>query len=139
MSERLRQVPLALAVSGVVLVVAAAVGWLAQGAAGALGAAAGVALVAVSYLVSSAVVAWVDSVNPRLLLPVGLTTYVTKFVLLGVAMVAVVNTGWEGTTAMGLAIIPGVVGWTTANVWWALRRPAGGEQRAPLGPGQATG
>jgi phosphotransferase system glucose/maltose/N-acetylglucosamine-specific IIC component len=135
----MEHVPLALAVSGGVLVLAAAVGWLAQSGAGAAGAAAGVALVVVSYLVSSVVVAWADSISPQLVLPVGLGTYITKFVLLGLVMLAVVQTGWDGTTAMGLAIIPGVVGWTGANVWWALRRPPGATQHTPTGSGQATG
>jgi hypothetical protein len=137
--SRLGHVPVALAVSGLVLVLAAVVGGLAQGGAGALGAAAGVALVAVSYLVSSAAIAWADSVNPRLVLPVGLATYVAKFVLLGVAMLAVVGTGWEGTAAMGISIIPGVVGWTAANVWWALRRSSNGTQATPASSGQPTG
>jgi ATP synthase protein I len=139
MRERLEHVPVALAVSGVLLVLAVAVGWLTQGSAAALGAAAGVALVVLSYLVSSVAVAWADSVNPRLVLPVGLTTYLTKLLLLGLVMVAVVSTGWDGTAAMGVSIIPGVVGWTGANVWWALRRPAGPPRRSPAGSGQATG
>jgi ATP synthase protein I len=125
MTERLQHVPLALAVSGGVLVVAAVVGWLVRDGAGAAGAAAGVALVVVSYLVSSVVVAWADSISPQLVLPFGLATYITKIVLLGLVMLAVVQTGWAGTTAMGLAIIPGVVGWTAANIWWALKTPTG--------------
>jgi hypothetical protein len=136
MRMRMRHVPVALAVSGVVLVLAAAVGWLAQGGPAALGAAAGVALVVVSYLVSSVVVAWADSVSPQLVLPFGLMTYIVKFLLLGLVMLAVVGTGWDGTAAMGLAIIPGVVGWTGANVWWALRQPAAQPARSS---GQATG
>jgi hypothetical protein len=139
MSERLGHVPVALAVSSVVLVVSVAVAWLTQGGAQALGAAAGVALVVVSYLVSSLVVAWADSVNPRLLLPVGLATYVIKIVLLGLAMLVVVGTDWAGTRAMCIAIIPGVIGWIGANFWWALRRPADVTRRTPIGSGQATG
>jgi hypothetical protein len=139
MRERLDHVPPALAVSAVVLVVAVAVAWLTQGGAQALGAAAGVAVAVLSYLVSSLVVAWVDSVNPRLLLPVGLASYVIKFVLLGLAMLAVSGTGWAGTTTMCIAIIPGILGWVGANLWWALRRPAIVTRRTPMGSGQATG
>lgn len=132
-------VPVALAVSGLVLALATAAGWLAEGGAGALGAAAGVALVAVSYLVSSVAVAWADSIRPQLVLPVGLSTYITKIVVLGGVMLAVVETGWDGTTAMGLAIIPGVMGWTGATVWWALRQRPGATQTTRVGPGQAPG
>jgi len=131
--SRMGHVPVALAVSGLVLVLAAAVGWLAGDGAAAAGATAGVALVAASYLVSSAVIAWADSVNPRLVLPVGLATYVTKIILLGLVMLAVVGTGWPGTAAMGISIIPAVAGWTGATLWWALRRPAGTTQGTPAG------
>ena len=120
---RLGYLPVALAVSAVVLVLATVVGWLAVGGAGALGAAAGVALVVLSYLVSGLLIAWADSFDPQLVLPVGLATYVVKFALLGLVMLALVPVGWAGTTAMGLAIIAGVMGWIGANLWWALRQP----------------
>ncbi len=123
LAPRLRHVPLALGVSGVVLVLAVAAGWVASGGAGALGAAAGVALVVVSYLVSTVAVAWADAVNTRLVLPVGLATYGLKILLFGLVMLAVLETDWAGTVAMGLAIVPGVVGWVAANMWWVLRRP----------------
>jgi hypothetical protein len=38
---------------------------------------------------------------------------------------------------MGLAIIPAVMGWTGANVWWALRQPQVATQTTPTGSGQA--
>jgi ATP synthase protein I len=132
-------VPLALAVSAGVLMLSALVGWLGGDAAGAAGAAAGVALVVVSYLVSSVVVAWADSVSPRLVLPFGLASYITKIVVLGLVMLAVVRTGWDGTAAMGLAIIAGVVGWTAANIWWAVHRPPGATNPTRTGSGQAAG
>jgi hypothetical protein len=122
MTTRLRHLPVGLAASGVLLVVAALTGWLTRGGAAAAGAAAGIALVVVSYVISSVSVAWADSVNPRLVLPVGLGTYAVKFILLGFVLVAVSGTGWAGTTAMGLAIIPGVAVWVGTQVWWALRR-----------------
>jgi hypothetical protein len=133
MRERLGHVPAGLVASAVVLVGAVIVGWLARGGAGAAGAAAGVLLVVVSYLISSAAVAWADSIAPRLVLPVGLGAYVFKIVLLGLVMLAVVQTGWDGTVPMGVAIIPGVIGWTSAIVWWALRQPVS------RGSGQTAG
>lgn len=123
MTTRLGQLPVALGVSGVVLVVSVVAGWAAGAGVGALGAAAGVALVVASYLVSSVALAWADSISPRLVLPVGLATYVIKFMLLGVVMLAILSTGWAGTASMGVAIIAGIIGWMGANLWWALRRP----------------
>ncbi len=111
---------LACAALAVVAVPAAA---LLRGPAGAAGVAAGIALVIVSYLVSSFSVAWADAVHPRLIMSVGLVTYATKIVFLGVAMAAVASTGWPGLPDMGVSIIAAVVVWTGAHLTWALRSP----------------
>src|SRR5262249_52160744 len=58
-----------------------------RGAPGALGAAIGVVGVAVSYVLSGLAVAWADAISPQLTMPVGLTTYAVKVVLLGVVLV----------------------------------------------------
>jgi hypothetical protein len=114
-----------LGASAVLLALGLLVGALAGGGAGAAGAAAGVALVAASYLISSLVLAWADSVNPRLVLPVGLGMYVTKFTLIGIVMAVIAASGWRGLGAMGVAIIVTVFGWTIAqSVWvWRARIP----------------
>ncbi|KAB1161640.1 hypothetical protein ACLQ20_29775 [Micromonospora sp. DT46] len=111
---------LACAVLALVGVPAAAV---LRGGTGAAGVAAGIALVVVSYLVSGVSVAWADAVNPRMIMSVGLVTYATKIVVLGVAMAAVAATGWPGLPDMGVAIIAAVVVWTGAHLGWALRTP----------------
>ncbi|PZG21069.1 hypothetical protein C1I95_08280 [Micromonospora craterilacus] len=111
---------LACAVLAVVGVPAAA---LLRGPTGAAGVAAGIALVIVSYLISSLSVAWADAVHPKLIMSVGLLTYVTKIVFLGVALAAVAATGWSGLPDMGVSIIAAVVVWTGAHLTWALRSP----------------
>ncbi len=116
--RRLRHLPAGLAASGMLLVVAVGVGALVSGAAGAAGAAAGVILVAASYTGSSLVIAWADSINPRLVLPVGMLTYVVKFTLIGIGAIAVGGTGWAGVPALACGIAAGVVAWTTAQAWW---------------------
>jgi hypothetical protein len=121
LAVRMRHVPAALAGSAAVALLGALAGYLLAGPAQAAGVAAGVGLVTASYLVSSLVVAWADAVDPHLVLPVGLGSYVLKFVLLFVVMAAIVGTGWAGTAAMGLGVIVGVVGWTSAQLWWTLR------------------
>ena len=77
MKGRLRHLPSGLLASAVLLVVGVVRGGLLRGGAGAAGAAAGVLLVAASYTVSSLAIAWADSVHPRLVMSVGLTTYYT--------------------------------------------------------------
>ena len=120
MTMRLRHLPVPLAISGVLLVLATGTGWIVVGPVGAVGAAIGVVTVAVSYLLSSLAVAWADSVAPSLVMTVGLTTYVLKFALLGVVFFAV-PAGWAGTRAMALAMVITVLAWITAQVWWTLK------------------
>ncbi|HEX5542272.1 MAG TPA: hypothetical protein VFX60_12040 [Micromonospora sp.] len=112
-----------LGASGVLLVVAAGVAALLRGATGAAGAAAGVALVVISYLISGISVAWADAVHPRMIMPVGLVTYAVKVVILGVAMAAVAATGWPGLGPMGATIIAAVMVWAGAHLVWAVRTP----------------
>ncbi|MEW2473034.1 hypothetical protein AB0875_04505 [Micromonospora gifhornensis] len=111
---------LACAALAVVAVPVAA--WL-RGPTSAAGVAAGIALVIVSYLISSFSVAWADAVHPKMIMSVGLITYATKIVILGVVMAAVAATGWPGLPDMGVAIIAAVVVWTGAHLTWALRTP----------------
>jgi hypothetical protein len=119
--HRLRHLPIPLVVSAALAVVAAVVGGAVRGPAGGLGAAAGVLLVAASYTGSSVVLAWADQVNPRLVLPVGLVTYVVKFLLLGLFMLAVSATGWNGLPSMGFAIVAAALTWSVAQAVWTWR------------------
>lgn len=109
--------------SAALLPVAVLLATVARGTAGAAGAIAGVALVVVSYLISGVSVAWADSVNPRLIMPVGLMTYAVKVVILGVVMAAIAATGWSGLGPMGATIIAAVFVWTGAHLVWAVRAP----------------
>ena len=109
--------------SAVLLVVAVPLGAGLRGATGAVGVVAGVALVVFSYLVSGVSVAWADAVHPRLIMSVGLVTYVTKIAILGVVMSAVAATGWAGLAPMGVAIIAAVVVWTSTQLVWTVRAP----------------
>lgn len=120
---RLRHLPVPLLISALLLVLAAGVGWLVDGGAGAAGGALGVAIVTFSYTLSSLVLAWADSVQPKLVMSFGLATYIGKFALFGVVMFAVARTDWPGLRAMAVAIIVATVCWVTAQVWWTVRQP----------------
>jgi len=119
--KRLPHLRIGLAASAVLLALGLILGALIDGAAGAGGAAAGVVLVAASYVISSVALAWADLVNPRLVMPVGLGTYVTKFMLIGLVMAAIAATGWAGLPAMGVAVIVSALGWTVAQAAWVWR------------------
>lgn len=107
-----------LTVSAALLVVAAVVGGLARGGAGLAGAAAGVLLVAASYVGSTLVMAWADGQDRRMLLPVGLTTYVVKFAVLGAVTLAITVTGWSGLRPMALGMMAAVLAWMVTQAWW---------------------
>jgi hypothetical protein len=119
---RLRHLPAALAVSAALLVAAAVAGWLAAGATGALGAAAGVALVTVGYLLSTLVVAWADSVATPLVMPIGMMAYLVKLTVIGGVMFIAAFAGWRGLIPMAWGVVAGVLGWTAGTIWRAVRR-----------------
>ncbi|GAB3152565.1 hypothetical protein GCM10027290_43500 [Micromonospora sonneratiae] len=121
--KRLPYLRTTLLASVALLVVAVPVGAMLRGPTGALGVAAGVALVVFSYLVSGVSVAWADAVNPRLIMSVGLVTYAIKIVILGVVMAVIAATGWSGLAPMGAAIIAAVAVWTITHLVWAVRSP----------------
>ncbi|WP_083449016.1 hypothetical protein [Actinoplanes rectilineatus] len=119
---RVEHLPFLSAVSAALLLCAASAGFLAQGPAGAVGAATGVLVVILSYTMSTLVIAWADTVRPSLLMPLGLLTYMVKYTLLGVVLAFGVSADWEGKTALGLGIVAGVIVWTGVQAWWMYRR-----------------
>lgn len=119
--RRTRHLRLTLAASAAAFVAAVLVGWLVSGGVGLLGAGAGVLLVAASYTASTLAIAWADSVSPRLVFPVGMGMYVTKFSLFGGMLIAVDNADWAGKIPMAWGIVAGVLAWTTAQIWWTAR------------------
>jgi hypothetical protein len=121
MAERVRHLRVALGVQGALVVLGALVGGVWDGVAGAGGFAAGMALVAGSYTASTLAIAWADTVNPRLVFPVGMAMYVTKFSLFGALLIFVGATEWAGKIPMALGIITGVVAWTATQIWWTVK------------------
>ncbi|MEV6344925.1 hypothetical protein [Actinoplanes sp. NPDC051851] len=119
---RVEHLPFLSAVSFALLTCAASAGFLAGGADAALGAAAGVLIVTLTYTMSTLVVAWADTVRPALLMPLGLLTYIVKYSLLGVILAYGVSTDWPGKKALGVGIVAGVMVWTGVQVWWVARR-----------------
>jgi hypothetical protein len=87
----------------------------------------GVAIVVASYTASSVALAWADSVDPQLVLKVGLTVYVLKFTAIG-GDDGDRGSGWAGLKPMGVAVIAAVVIWCGAQIWWVTH-----ERRATVG------
>jgi hypothetical protein len=51
-------------------------------------------------------------------MPVALTTYAVKFIVLGVVLVTFAGGTWQGLHPMAFSIIAAVVGWNVAHFWW---------------------
>ncbi|MCY1140498.1 hypothetical protein OWR29_21075 [Actinoplanes sp. Pm04-4] len=115
---RVAHLPFLSAVSFALLMCAASAGFFAGGAPAALGAAAGVLIVTVSFTMSTLVIAWADTVRPALLMPLALFTYVLKYSALGVVLAFGVSAQWPGKNALGWGIVAGVVVWTAVQAWW---------------------
>jgi ATP synthase protein I len=119
--KRVRHLRAGLLASAALLVLGLPAGAVVRGGSGAGGVAAGVGLVAVSYTLSSLIIAWADSIEPRLVLPAGLMTYVLKFALIGLLMAGIAGSGWAGLAPMGVAILGTVLAWIVAQAWWTWR------------------
>ncbi|WP_433827075.1 hypothetical protein ACQP2E_34035 [Actinoplanes sp. CA-015351] len=119
---RVEHLPFLSAVCMALLLFAASAGFLTGGAQSAVGAAAGVLIVTISYTMSTLVIAWADTVRPALLMPLGLLTYTVKYTILGVILAYGVSADWSGKTALGLGIVAGVMVWTGVQAWWMYRR-----------------
>ncbi|OKI68768.1 hypothetical protein [Micromonospora sp. CB01531] len=115
---RLRHLPVLLISTAVLAAAAGVVGGVTRGVDGALGAAAGVAVTALSYTLTTVALAWADARDPQLVLPFGLGAYVAKMTLLGAVMVGVASTGWPGLIPFCLGIAAGVLVWTAVHIWW---------------------
>ena len=115
---RVAHLPFLSAVSFALLLCASSAGFFAGGAPSALGAAAGVLIVTVSFTMSTLVIAWADTVRPAMLMPLALFTYVLKYGALGVVLAFGVSVDWAGKNALGWGIVAGVVVWTAVQAWW---------------------
>ena len=94
-------------------------------------------LVTVSYLSSTLVMAWADSVDPQsACCPFGLAMYVAKFSLLGVVLVGVADTAGPAWSRSAWGWSPGWSVWTGAHIWWVttVHRPG---RAAPAEPDAA--
>lgn len=118
---KVAHLPFLSAVSAALMLVAASVGYVAGGTSYALGAALGVLIVTVSFSMTTLVVAWADTVRPALLMPLGLTTYVVKYGILGVVLAYGVESNWSGKEALGWGIVAAIMVWTGVQIVWFTR------------------
>lgn len=113
-----------LAATAVLAVVLAVVGQVVDGRPGLLGALLGVGLLAGGYLVSNMAIAWADSVMPKLVLTVGLATYIFKITTLGAVLLMVVDQNWGGVRMTAIGMICTMLIWISAQIWSSMRTAA---------------
>lgn len=124
-AARIRHLRLTAAVTAGVLVLATALGGLIGGGLAAFAVAAGVALVAASYIATTVAVAWADSIAPKMVFSVGMGLYLIKFSLFGVMLDALNGAEWAGRVPMAIGIGVGVVAWIASQAWWTVRHTRG--------------
>ena len=118
---RIEHMPMVVAAGFALVLCAASAGFFVDGPAAALGAAAGVFIVTIGYSMSTLAVAWADAIRPALVMPIGLTAYVIKYLLIALIMMAVAGNGWAGGVPMAWGIAAGAVVLTAVQVWWVSR------------------
>ncbi|MFI5907011.1 hypothetical protein [Dactylosporangium sp. NPDC051541] len=121
MRKRLTHLPSQFLAMAIVLVVTVPIALWRDGGTGAAGVVAAVALVTLSYVISSLIIAWTDLKARPMLLPVAMATYVIKFTLIGFTMYAALKTEWAGLPWMGVGVIVAVIAWMTAHAVWVWR------------------
>lgn len=121
--SRLAHLRIGLLASAVVALPAAVIGAATAGIAGVLGALGGVVVIALSFVISTVAVAAADARDPALVLPVGLTTYLVKVIVVGVAafVIARGDAAWHAVT--GWTVVATAVTWAGAQAWWFWRLP----------------
>jgi hypothetical protein len=120
-ANRLRYLPTPLYASAALFVVGALLGWLLDGRASAFGAMTGVGIVTLSYTMSVLVIAWADSIAPKLVLPFGMGVYIVKYTWIGMVMLVLASHEWAGLPALGFGVMAAVATWTGAQIFTVVR------------------
>jgi ATP synthase protein I len=107
--------------TAVVAVIMAAVGLGISGTKGLLGAALGVALVAVFFAISFFVVGRAARISPQAMMIAALLTYVVKVLVLLLFVVHYSNTTVFNTRLFGLSALACILAWCAAQVYWSMK------------------
>jgi ATP synthase protein I len=96
--------------------------WLFRGGRAALWVLAGLVIVTAFFSLGAVAVAWAGRIADELTLPVALTTYLVKIVLLGMLLVTVRDSATLDAPALAWSVLGGTVAWTGVHlrrVWTA--------------------
>jgi hypothetical protein len=118
---RIEHLPFVTVAGVAVVLCAASAGFFLGGPTAALGAAAGVLVVVMGFTITTLAIAWADAIRPALVMPVGMLTYVIKYVSIAFVLMSVAGSGWAGGRPMAWGIAGGAVALTGIQVWWVSR------------------
>lgn len=107
--------------TAVVALIMAAVSLGIDGTKGLLGAALGVALVAVFFAISFFAVGRAAKISPQAMMIAAMVTYVVKILVLLLFVVHYSNTTVFSTRLFGLSALACILAWCAAQVYWSLK------------------
>jgi ATP synthase protein I len=107
--------------TAVVAVIMAAVSLGISGTKGLLGAALGIALVAVFFSISFFAVGRAARISPQAMMIAAMVTYVVKILVLLLFVVHYSNTTVFNTRLFGLSALACILAWCAAQVYWSMK------------------
>jgi ATP synthase protein I len=107
--------------TAVVALIMAAISLGIGGAKGLLGAALGVALVAIFFAISFFAVGRAARISPQAMMIAALVTYIVKIVVLLLFVVHYSNTTTFNTRLFGLSALACILAWCAAQVYWSMK------------------
>jgi hypothetical protein len=134
-SWRIEHLPFVTAAGLALVLCTFSAGFLADGLAGALGAAGGGLIVTVGVSLTTLAIAWADVIRPELVLPVGMGVYMVKYAAIVFLLFAVAGSDWSGAPALFWGVAVNAVVLTGVQAWW-LTRLAARRAAAVSPPGQ---
>jgi ATP synthase protein I len=107
--------------AAVVAVIMAAVSAGIAGTKGLVGAALGIALVAVFFSISAFAVGRAARISPQAMMITAMVTYIAKVLILLFFVVRFANTTAFNTRLFGLSALACILAWCAAQVYWSMK------------------
>ena len=108
-------------VTAVAAVIMVAISWGVGGTKGLVGAALGVALVAVFFAISVLAVGRAARISPQAMMITAIVTYVVKILILLFFVVGFSKTSAFNTRLFGLSALACILVWSLSQVYWSMK------------------
>jgi ATP synthase protein I len=108
-------------VTAVAAVIMAAISWGVGGTKGLVGAALGIALVAIFFAISVVAVGRAAKISPQAMMITAIVTYVVKILILLFFVVGFSKTTAFNTRLFGLSALACILVWSLSQVFWSMK------------------